>query len=298
MRFDLTDLRLFLAIAEAGSITHGAATVGLSLPAASQRLRDMEALGEVALLDRGRRGVTLTEAGEALSHHARIILLQMARMRGELGVYATGLRSSIRIHANTAAIIGQLPTRLGPWMSANPQVDLDLRERQSGEIARAVRGGFADLGVLSSPVDSEGLRLHPFMTDRLVVVVAPGSALADQPDVAFEELSGLQFVGMAGSALQDHLEAQARRHAIKLNIRIALRDFNDICRMAAQGVGVAIVPESAARRAKRSVHIKVLALRDGWSKRKLSLCVATNRSSSPVVDSLLRHFGVDPRATL
>ena len=67
MRFDLIDLRLFLAVVDAGSITHGAADAGMSLPAASERLRDMEAAGEVLLLQRGRRGVSPTEAGEALA---------------------------------------------------------------------------------------------------------------------------------------------------------------------------------------------------------------------------------------
>ncbi|WP_368661351.1 LysR family transcriptional regulator [Paracoccus sp. (in: a-proteobacteria)] len=57
IRFDLTDLRLFLAVADAGSITHGAADVGLSLAAASEQLRDMEATGGVKLLDRQGRGV-------------------------------------------------------------------------------------------------------------------------------------------------------------------------------------------------------------------------------------------------
>ena len=71
MRFDLIDLRLFLAVVDAGSITHGAAEAGMSLPAASERLRDMEAAGEVLLLRRGRRGVSPTEAGEALAYHAR-----------------------------------------------------------------------------------------------------------------------------------------------------------------------------------------------------------------------------------
>src|SRR3546814_6889932 len=78
MRFDLTDLRLFLAVVDAGSITHGAADAGLSLPAASERLRDMEAAGEVKLLERGRRGVWTTPAGEALAHHARLVMRQMA----------------------------------------------------------------------------------------------------------------------------------------------------------------------------------------------------------------------------
>ncbi|CAM3346947.1 regulatory helix-turn-helix protein, lysR family [Paracoccus aminovorans] len=127
MRFDPTDLRLFLAVADAGSITHGAADAGLSLPAASERLGDMELSGGVRLLDRGRRGVALTEAGEALAHHARLISRQMAMMRGELGEYATGLRSTLRVLANTAAMAELMPQRLAGWMGANPRVDLDLK---------------------------------------------------------------------------------------------------------------------------------------------------------------------------
>ena len=63
------------------------------------------------------------EAGEALAHHARVILGQIRQMRGELGEYARGLRSTISILANTAAISEHLPERLAPWMAANPQVE-------------------------------------------------------------------------------------------------------------------------------------------------------------------------------
>lgn len=91
MRFDLIDLRLFLAVADAGSITHGAAEIGLSLPSASERLREMEVTGGVRLFERKRRGVVPTEAGSALLHHARLILHQMAQMRGEIGQYAKGV---------------------------------------------------------------------------------------------------------------------------------------------------------------------------------------------------------------
>src|SRR5690606_27875771 len=110
----------FLAVVDAGSITHGAADAGLSLSAASERLRDMEATGEVRLLDRGRRGVSPTGAGEALAHHARLILRQMAQMRGELGEHAKGLRTTIRVLANTAALTEFLPRRLAPWLAMHP----------------------------------------------------------------------------------------------------------------------------------------------------------------------------------
>jgi DNA-binding transcriptional LysR family regulator len=170
MRFDLTDLRLFLAVVDAGSITQGARHSGLSLAAASERLRDMEADGQVKLLERSRRGVVPTRAGETLVHHARLIHRQMAHMHDELGQHAKGLRATIRLVANTAAAAEFLPALLGSWMAAHPQVNIDLQERQSIDIANAVRLGLADIGIMSAAADIPGLQLRPFAKDQLVLM--------------------------------------------------------------------------------------------------------------------------------
>ena len=82
MRFDLTDLRLFLAAVETGSITRGADRSALALASASARIKEMEHTLGVPLLVRGRRGVEPTPAGHALAHHARVVLQQIERMRG------------------------------------------------------------------------------------------------------------------------------------------------------------------------------------------------------------------------
>lgn len=290
MRLDLTDLRLFLAVADAGSITHGAAAAGLSLPAASERLREMERAGGVRLLDRGRRGVALTEAGEALAHHARLIGRQIALMRGELGEHATGLRSTLRILSNTAAMAELLPQRLAPWMAAHPRIDLDLRERQSTEIARSVLAGFADLGVLSQAAAQDGLLLRPFAEDRLVVVAAAGDDLAGMRQVRLAEIAGRHFIGLSDSALQDHIAAQAAAMGLCLRYRLRLRGFDAICRMAGAGVGLGIVPRTAARRMRRLLPIAVIGLADGWARRRLSVCVRADAELSAPLRSLLDHL--------
>lgn len=290
MRFDLTDLRLFLAVAEAGSITHGAAEVGLSLAAASERLRNMEAAGGVRLLDRQRRGVVATEAGGALLHHARQILHQMAQMRGEIGQYAKGVRSTVRLLANTAAMTELLPSRLAPWLAAHPQVDIELKERQSIDIARSVARGFAELGILSDIADTTGLDLHPFATDRLVVVLARDHAFASARAISFAELAGEAFLSLAGGALQDHLNAQAARIGQPIRPRISLRTFSDMCMMAGQGVGIGIIPETAARRYRRSMNIAVIRLAEDWATRLLSLCVRSQAEMTPLARDLLSHL--------
>jgi len=290
MRFDFIDLRLFIAVADAGSITHGAADVGLSLAAASERLREMEATGQVMLLERGRRGVALTEAGEAFSHHARGILNQAALMRGELILHAKGVRATIRIVANTAAMVEALPTRLSPWLAAHPQVDVDLKERQSYEIARSVAAGFADIGVLSDAATYEGLVLKPFMVSKLAVVSAKSHWLTDEKEVRFPQISGEYFVGLERGALQDHIDAQAVRLAIKLRYRIRLRTFESICLAAGAGVGIAIVPETVARRCERKLPVSVVPLADAWARRHLSVCIAASRDVLPTARNLFDHL--------
>lgn len=290
MRFDLVDLRLFVAVAEAGSITRGAEEACLSLAAASERLRAMEAAGGVRLFDRGRRGVTPTEAGEVLLHHARRILLEAARMRGEIVAFAAGLRGAIRLLANTAAVTEFLPARLAPWLARHPRIDIALKERQSADIARAVARGAAEIGVLSVAVDTVGLSLRPFATDRLVVVCPRDHALAARRRVGFAELAGEPLLALSGGALQDHLDAQAARAGLRFRPRVRLRGFGAICHMAGAGVGIGIVPETAARRARRPSRIAVVRLADGWATRRLALCTRAGDEPTPAARSLLEHL--------
>jgi DNA-binding transcriptional LysR family regulator len=285
MRFDLTDLRLFLAVVDAGSITHGAGAVGLSLAAASGRLREMEAMGNVKLLDRGQRGVTPTAAGEALVHHARLIEQQVARMRGELSEHAKGLRTTVRVQANTAAIAEFLPARLAPWMAANPQADVELKERQSVEIARSVRAGHAEIGILSSAADTTNLELKPFAIDRLVVVATSDAGLA--VPVRLADLLDRPFVGLLDSALQDHIESHAEKAGGQLKLRAKLRSFDGICQMVSNGVGIGIVPEAAATRCRTFMRFSVAPLADPWATRELSVCTRTGGELTAPARSLV-----------
>jgi len=282
-------------VVDAGSITHGAADVGLSLAAASERLRDMETLSEVMLLERGRRGITTTEAGDALVHHARAILHQIAQMRGELGEYAKGLRGTIRVLANTAAMTEFLPARLAPWLARNPQADIDLKERQSIQIARSIAGGFAEIGILSDAVDTSGLHLQPFAIDRLVLVSARDHPLALRNSVRLDELLDQHFIALGTGALQDHIDAQALKIGLRLKTRIRLRTFEGICRMAGEGVGVAIIPETAARRFRRSSSIAIIKLSDSWATRQLAVCVRDETTLTPLARGLFAHLTSDER---
>jgi DNA-binding transcriptional LysR family regulator len=132
MRFDLSDLRLCLSVVEKGSLTRGAHAMNLALASASERIFGMEAVLGAQLLERTRRGVRPTAAGDALIRHARKILFQVEQMRGELRPYGTGFEGRIRVLCNTAAMIAFLPPRLCRFLMANPDLAVDVEQCVSG----------------------------------------------------------------------------------------------------------------------------------------------------------------------
>jgi DNA-binding transcriptional LysR family regulator len=273
MPFDLTDLRLFLNVMEAASITRGAAASHMALASASERIREMEARLGTRLLDRERRGVKPTPAGLAFAHHARLMLQQMERMRGELAEYARGLRGHIRLLANTAATIEFLPEALARFLAAHPQIDIDLEERPSHQIVRGVADGTADLGILADIVDPGVLETCPIGIDRLVLAVPANHPLGLRPRVAFQDVLDQDFIGLgAGSALQQHLADRAARLGRTLRLRVRAGGFEAICRMVEAGVGCGILSETAARRHRRTMAIRLVPLMDHWAARTLMLC--------------------------
>jgi DNA-binding transcriptional LysR family regulator len=286
VRFDLTDLQLFAHIAEAGSITQGAGRAHIALASASARVCGMEDSLGVALLVRGRRGVELTAAGRTLAHHAHTVLQQVARMHDELGAYTHGLKGHVRLLCNTAAMSEFLPEALRAFMAAHPNIDIDLEERLSYDIVQAVAKGAADVGIVTDSADTSGLETFPFRPDRLVLVTARGHPLtALRPEdeqaagrsrrsVDFAQALDYDFVGLAGdSALQQYLAGHAARAGKPFRYRVRLRSFEAVCRMVETGVGVAIVPETAARRCQRSMRIQRLRLSNAWATRALAICV-------------------------
>jgi DNA-binding transcriptional LysR family regulator len=278
MRFDLADMQLFLHIVESGSITAGAERAHLALASASARVRGMEEVLGMPLLLRGRRGVQPTPVGRSLEHHARLVLQQMERMRGELAEYTHGMKGHIRLLGNTAAVSEFLPEALATFMARHPNIDIDLEERLSYDIVRAVAEGLADVGIVTDSVDLSGLETFPFRLDRLVAVLAAddakGRPAASKQGIAFARLLDFDFIGLAGdSALQRYLALHAARAGKTLKVRVRLRSFDAICRMVENGVGISVIPEAAAKRCRRTMAIRTLSLSDAWARRNLTICV-------------------------
>jgi DNA-binding transcriptional LysR family regulator len=290
MRFDLTDLRLFVAIVRSGSITRGAQRMNLALASASQRVARMEATLEIRLLERVPRGVRATAAGAVLLRHAEEILLRSDHMLGELHGFSSGRRGRIRLLSNTGALLGFLPEALRRFLAAHAGLAVEVEECPSAAIVRAVTDGDAELGIVSDAVDPGLLRRYGLGQDRLVLVVAATHPrLASAAEIDFAEILREPFVGLLDAALETHLAEHAARRGGRLEHRIRLRSIGAIGRMVADGIGVAILPESTLPELAGSA-VRVVRLSDSWAQRGLALCVRNPDDLTPLARLLMAHI--------
>jgi DNA-binding transcriptional LysR family regulator len=291
MRFDLVDLQLFVAVTETGNITAGAHRMHLALASASARIKGLEQALGATLLKRGRRGVELTAAGESLLDHARVILHHVETMRGDLAAYGSGARARVHLLANTSGLSEHLPKALALFLRDHPELSVDVEERESTDIAAAIASGAADLGFAAEHALPDHIERFAFSEDRLTVVTARRGDFAGRRQIDFAELAACDFVGLtSATALQAHIARHAARLGLRLNFRARLRDFDAICQLVAAGVGVAVVPEAAARRCAGSMPIAMIRIRDAWANRRLAICARSFRSLPRPARLLVEHL--------
>jgi len=269
MHFDLADLRLFIHIAESPSLTQGARRAHLSPAAASARIKALEGQLDSRLLYRDSRGVELTPAGHKLLQHARLIMRQVDYLKSEFTTYGADSAGHIRIFANTTAVTEFLPEVLSGFLAERPGVTVDLQERLSRDIVRGVLDGTTDLGIIAGPLEVSGLQAIHFNTDRLVLALPEGHPLASEQAVTLAQTLAYPHISLhEGSTLLTFLRDEVEKLGQKLLLRIQVSSFEASCRMIEAGVGIGIIPESAAQRHSRTMRLATVQLDEPWAVRE------------------------------
>lgn len=302
MHYDLVDLRTFLAIAEEGSLSRGAARVHLAPSSASLRLKRLEEALGVALFVRQARGVSLTAAGNVMLEHVRHCVARLEQMHADLSPYALGLTTHLTFFANNNVVNFHLPDDLARFFAEHPSVRITLEERLGTDIIVAVLQGRADLGVVAVDSDHPDLEFLPYREDRFVVVVPSGSRLSRRGAVRFTECFGEPWICQQnGSALHTYLMSQAAALGGRLDVRVQVASFDAVMRLVASGAGISIVPGSAIGK-RKPANVTVVELKEPWAARHHRVCfrkgaLVGNRHLVDLVETLCGPRSVARRNT-
>lgn len=280
-RFDLASLRLFVATVDAGSLTAGAERFGISLAAASKRIAELEAHCGYALLERSKRGASVTPAGRTLYRHAIEVVVRLEQLALAMNDLQRGSQGHLRLWANSSAFGGFLPRLLAAYSTAFPEVTIDLEETLSEDAARAVASGSAEIAVVGENTPVEGLQTFVCDTDELVLIVPNAHPLATRQTVEFAHTLDYDFVTFARSASLTRLAgAAAEATGRQLRIRMQARSFDAMCRMVGAGLGIAVMPRAGAGPHAAPFGLRLLRLSGMWTQRRLLLAMRDRESLS------------------
>lgn len=299
MRYELSDLRLFLEIAQARSLTAGAAAVFITPSAASYRLKNLEQALGTALFERSSRGMDLTPAGEAMLLHVRELFEGIARMQGDVSRFISGIKGHVRLIANSSSLNGFVTPTLGRFLVAYPGIDAEIEERQSETIPAAVLAREADVGIFAGPSQVQGLTTHPYAVDRLVIVTPREHVLAAQARIRLGAALDFDFVCMARSSSNYlFLRDSAQRLGKAVRARLHAHSFDAVLALVAAGVGIALVPSSVLGARLQPEPLAVIALDEPWALRELSLVVRRDARFPGFISEFVHFLLEDPQVAM
>ncbi|PRH76246.1 LysR family transcriptional regulator, partial [Streptomyces solincola] len=285
---DLGALELLLAVARHGSLGRAAREVGITQPAASSRIRSMERMLGVALVDRSPRGSTLTAAGALVTDWARRVV--EAAEAFDAGAQALRDRRDSRLRVAASMTIAEylLPSWLIALRAGRPGTAVSLQAGNSAAVAEQVLSGDADLGYVEGLSVPDGLDSAVVARDRLVVVAAPSHPWARRrTPVSPAELAAAPLVLREyGSGTRQVLDAALADHGGLAEPLLELASTTAVKAAAVTGAGPAVLSELAVTEelaSRRLVEVPVAAvpltraLRAVWPLSLIPICRGRRR---------------------
>jgi len=279
---DTQHLANFLLLAQVGNMTRTAQRLHLTQPALSGQVARLEQDLGTPLFHRQGRGLVLTRAGEEFRRHAADIVARLDAARAALGTGGDLAGGAIALGGGATATTCLLPTLLGRFHRAHPEVRFSIREAPSRIIAEAVVAGEIDLGVVTMPLPGSALggrlEVTPWVTDELVLLVPARHALSKQTRFHWRDLHNQPLIAFeSGSAVRTLLDRALEEHGVQPSVVMELRAIASIANMVANGIGLGFVSRFA-REAKRGLRCA-----DGAISRELALVERRDRSRSPTL---------------
>jgi DNA-binding transcriptional LysR family regulator len=287
---DIADLRAFVAVAEERHFSRAAERLHISQPPLSQRIAGLERKLGVPLFRRGRGGVWLTAAGQALLPQAHAVLEQLARAeelarragRGDSGQLSIGFAGSMPFSE-------LLPRLLRDFRQAWPDVGLQLREQSSSEQVRQLLEHGLDIGFLRPTRHDAEQALHTRVLQREPLFVALHSehSLAALPGLALRSLRDQPFIlysSQFGSGLREQILAMCLRAGFTPKVVQDVHEMPTLISLVSAGIGVGLVTASMQRASVP--HVRYVALSDAGATSDIVLAWRRG-DDSPVLRNFL-----------
>ncbi len=275
---DFDQLTTFIQVVKQRSFSRAGEKVFLSQSAVSAQIRQLEEHYGEQLLDRAGKSVRPTPAGEVLYEYAKRLLGLRDESKRAVADQASRPRGELLVGANEATCLYVLPEIFSEYHRRFPGVQIVIYRNFSHKIIERVEEGTIDAGIVTLPVKSPSLRVHPIFRDRIMLMTAVDNPLARRPAVTIAEIAQQPLIFPRTGFTRRMLDKFFRPYRAQLRITMELASVGMIKRFVAAGLGVSLIGSSFARdevSAGRAALVPIANV-DLW--RELGLIYQRNRS--------------------
>jgi DNA-binding transcriptional LysR family regulator len=287
---DLTTLRLFVAVCETQNIARVGEQHHIVASAISKRLAQLEETVGETLLERRRRGVVPTPAGEIVLTHARAMLAAADRVASDMADFGSGVRGQVRLLATVSSMAESLPDDIAAFLQipGHQDVGVTIEESLSVDVVRSLREGSAPLAICWDAADLEGFETRPYRADHLAAIVHVSHPLAQIDGCEFAQTLAYKHVGMpAQTAVQTMLNRHAAILGRRIHYRAVVSSFDAALRCVRADLGLAVIPLEIAAPVAHALDIRAVPLRDEWAHRRFAICSRDFDALSPAAKLLV-----------
>jgi len=289
MVHELRHVRAFLKISETCNFTRAANDLHISQSALTVQIQQLEESLGIQLFDRNKRGVTLTAAGKDVYGPLQRLFNDaqgIVEHAHELSSVATG---SVTIAALPSVSAGILPELIHSFVVAYPGIRIRISDIIAEHVREAVLKRHVDLGIGTRHGRDADLRSTPLFRDRLVIFTLPNHALARKNVTTLREAAAFDLVlPSRDSSVRETVEAIAHRGRVALQMRYETNFMSTALGLVRAGLGIAILPESAAGR--ETSEFARIPLSDRSSSRQIELLQRRDLTLSPAAECFARHL--------
>ena len=287
-------LYIFHMVASHRSFSKAAQELSISQPAVSIQVRDLENALGCSLLLRLRRGLRLTETGQAVFDYTqRIFALadEMHRVVQDIQGLAAG---TLTIGSSTTPGEYILPWVIGKFRQLHPGIQVSLTIYNTQTVIDRIHTHELDIGMAGSQINLKGLVSFPYVNDEIALIAAPDHPAARRPDMDIQDLREYDFIMREqGSATRRTAEEYLQARGISPTVTMELGSNEAIKRAVAAGAGLGVVSAFSVTPDAAAGFIKTLKVKRWNCHRPLSVFYRDDRHLSAAQSAFLRFLQTD-----
>ncbi len=268
----LRTLEIFCTIAEQRSFSRAAACHDVTQSAVSQSIAQLEESIGVQLIDRSKRPLVLTAAGQTYWHGLRDVLRSYQRLENEVRSTSKQLSGQITVGTIVSVGLSYMPEATEEFRRLHPEVEVKTAIGSNSRVFEMTADGEVDLGLVSYPRSTKQLQSVLWQQEPMRLVCSSEHPLATLNEISLSQINGMEMIGFDRDlTLRHEIDQCLSKAGVNVNIRLELDNADSMIRAIQANRGIGIVPEAAVRRETAIGSLRVVACRELRMTRPLGI---------------------------